>query len=280
MLTAQQDSNESGLRNALNAVFSPLSIEPCHNYTMGQQPLVAALNNQGKGLVVVDQHQQKCWLLSHAMQGERLFNKRDERTAKLVVSLYQLVARVSSAYEEGVQQERLRIRRDMHDDLGAKLLHLLHKTPDESKPLVREAIADLRNLLKNMEGDDLTLTAAIEHWHDETTRRCTDHNVRLEWQCNVEAKVLSMAKISELTRILREAVSNALRHSKSPYLRVTLESHNESLHLRVENEGVPLAEGGAPSGLRIMQERATKMAGRFELNQSNNTWQVKVSVPL
>ena len=89
----------------------------------------------------------------------------------------------------------------MHDDLGAKLLQLLHRSSDTTKPLVREAINDLRDLLKEMEGESLSLEAATLQWQEETLHRCKDHGAELVWQVRT-AGVLGASEFSELTRML------------------------------------------------------------------------------
>ena len=144
MLDAQNVSDSrSGVEEALQAVFDPLFMEPA--------PLASSqitIINKGQSLSVPEPLEQRSWLLHHPKHGERLFNRQDTRIASLVLSLHQLVSQAKLAHAKGAREERLRIRRDMHDDLGAKLLQLLHRSTDTTKPLVREAIHDLRDLLK------------------------------------------------------------------------------------------------------------------------------------
>ena len=65
---------------------------------------------------------------------------------------------------EGAQGERNRIRQDLHDDLGAKLLRLLHRSQSDNQPLVREAIRDLRQLLNTSLSGSVSLQAAVSNW--------------------------------------------------------------------------------------------------------------------
>ena len=120
-----------------------------------------SIEDNGNRLLVPDTGQPHHFELLHPHGGQRVFSRHDVDTGKLVLALHALVEQTRTAVEEGASEERKRIRRDMHDDLGAKLLHLLHKSPADSKPLVREAIVDLRDLLKAMEGHSLSLDAAV-----------------------------------------------------------------------------------------------------------------------
>ena len=169
----------------------------------------------------------------------------------------------------------------MHDDLGAKLLQLLHRSADTAKPLVREAIQDLRDLLKDMEGDALSLEAAILQWHEETLQRCDDHGATLTWQAEASHILLNAREFSELTRILREAVTNALKHGTTRSLAVTLGYQSSTLTLVVENDGVGADNpAGAVRGLDIMAGRARKLGGTCQSNNSSGRWQVELAVPL
>ncbi|AJD46850.1 sensor histidine kinase [Isoalcanivorax pacificus W11-5] len=277
MLTAQQaQQDQSGVEQALSAVFRPLVQE--------RLPVRAArcsVQDNGESLHVPDPVGPQTYLLRHAHEGERLFTRHDVEIASLVLSLHELVSQTRTARAEGASEERSRIRRDIHDDLGAKLLHLLHHCADDTKPLVREAIRDLRDLLRNMEGHSLSLEAAASQWHEETARRCADHTVTLQWQEDLAPTMLTASQFSEMTRILREAVSNALKHSATTTLNVTLHCDGEQVSLQVENDGLPASSECGPSrGLDIMTTRAMKLGGHCTHGAIEAGWRVQMQIPL
>lgn len=275
MLNSQRDATARGLEKALHAVFKPLVLARESTPNNATQ-----LAENGKSLLVYDSTAATSWRLEHAAGGERLFSRQDEHIANLVVSLHHLVQQVDVAYAEGALEERHRIRRDMHDDLGAKLLHLLHKSPAESQPLVREAIHDLRNLLRDMEGESLTLAAAAAHWYEETQRRCHDHGIELDWQAQVEAQQLNIQVLSELTRIIREAVSNALKHAATQRLRVQIDADEQGLNLVIQNNGViDAVQPKESGGLINMRMRAQKLGGTIAYQTVADNWLVKAAIP-
>ena len=278
MLNAQrEDQQKSGIEEALQAVFHPLSMTS----QPSQDDSGIAVLDKGRSLSVPGPLGKHTWLLHHANEGERLFSHQDMQTAGLVLSLYQLVGQVHAAHAEGVREERHRIRRDMHDDLGAKLLQLLHRSSDSTKPLVREAIGDLRDLLKDMEGESLSLEAAALQWREEAARRCRDHGVQLDWQARPVDALLDASSFGELTRILREAVTNALKHSHTSTLTVSLNGEGNQLTLVVENEWpAPDNAMGAVRGLEIMASRARKLGGSCRHDNTSGRWRVVLEVPL
>ena len=133
-------SEVSVLRQVSEAVFSPLGIEEVP--TVYSQ-VEASVNGDCLFIPLSGGSSLK---LSHAGQGRRLFSKRDTAQAKFILALYQLTTSSVTARQEGAMQERQRMKRDLHDDLGAKLLQLLHRSERSNQPLVREAIADLRKI--------------------------------------------------------------------------------------------------------------------------------------
>ncbi len=277
MLDAQhQENSEAGLEEALNAVFRPLSLKKQIRIS-GEISLL----DKGKSLYVPQATGQNAWILVHAQQGERLFNRHDIRTASWVLSLYQLTKQAQEAHDEGVRHERHRICCDMHDDLGAKLLQLLHRSPDNVKPLVREAMRDLRYLLTDLETGPLKLELAILRWREEIESRCQDSGIHLEWHSQPIDSLLNINTFSELTRILREAVSNALKHANTSVLNIAITNEDQQLKIVIINDGAISTKIVEDSrGLTIMRNRTQKLNGQCRYEIVGDCWQVTLEIPL
>ncbi|WP_326639854.1 GAF domain-containing protein [Streptosporangium sp. NBC_01755] len=68
-----------------------------------------------------------------------------------------------------------------------------------------------------------------------------------------------------LLAVLREALSNAVRHAKAGRIDVSVEALDDRLTLVVRDDGIGLAGDGRRSGLRNLQERAARLGGSFEI---------------
>jgi len=208
--------------------------------------------------------------------GARLFTAADFKTLDYVQQIVGLALQRIEARNQGIQVERDRIRRDMHDDLGATLLKLLHTSDGNTKPLVRNAIVDMRRLVSTLDNTPLGKHEAIANWRKEIEERCQIAQAKLDWFDDEETlpEFLSARTYANLSRILREAVSNALKYSHP--LAVTISFHKNTI--RISNPTVDdLAQHG--HGQRIMSERATEINATLTQGKEDTIHFVTVTIP-
>ena len=280
-LVAATHSNQLGLalREATAAVFAPLDISEAEGKLDAPR-----ITENGLCLQVPNPAHYSVLRLHHADQGARLFTSRDIETAALVLKLYRLVDESLTAHEQGARSERDRIRQDIHDDLGAKLLTLLHRSGSaDQQTLVREAIRDLRDLLSTMEGEEVSLEEACLQWEQEARQRCDASSVRLDWDISLHTPDAQMdqRRIGNLTRIIREAVSNALRHATPSRIHIRISERDGSLAVSIENDGVNpdnLVREGRGTG--IIRQRAARLGGVAGGGGQQTIWRVNVRIPL
>lgn len=248
--------------DALSAVFSPLSIEGTPG-AIAQ----ATIAEDGLALVVPDvRDTRQHLLLRHAGSGERLFTRDDLDALASLQELFELALERLRARDVGARLERERIRRDIHDDIGARLLTLLHRSPAENQPLVREAIDDLRVLVRSLEYDALPVGEALDGWQAEARKRCEHAGVSLDWQHEAirEDTLLGARQIANLTRVVREGISNALRHARPARIEVRVrQDARGQLTIRIHNDGqvAPLAQWPEGRGRQILRNRLAEIGG-------------------
>jgi signal transduction histidine kinase len=271
--TMSGQSEVAVLRQVAEAVFLPLDIE--------EAPLAYAqveVSSNGDCLYIPLSGGSSL-KLSHAAQGRRLFSKRDTTQAKFILALYQLTTSSVTARQEGALQERQRMKRDLHDDLGAKLLQLLHRSERNNQPLVREAIADLRNLLKNRPVEEKNTLLAVNGWREEAEVRCVDHQVELDWQQDIVPAPIAAKCFGHVTSVLRESLSNAVRHASNKAVKIRVNGNPDELQIVVSNQfqGRQTCEG---NGLENIRNRMLDAGGVCAISQNGNEWQVRLAVAL
>lgn len=278
-------SQEAQIRDnwpaALEAVYRPLLVEPGDS-----RAREAAIVEDGLALVVPDLHRDaRTLVLRNAAQGERLFTREDLATLKALQELFGLALDRLRERDAGARVERERIRRDVHDDIGAKLLSLLHSTPPDRQAVVREALDDLRMLLRALEQESVRLDDAVDGWQAEARKRCEGAGVALNWRGELGdfgARELSSRQAANLTRIVREAISNALRHAAPSRLDVEVHCAPDQLQVLLRNNGQvrPLHEWQSGRGRQIMLGRAGELDAQIDWRVDGGDCEVSLRVPL
>lgn len=170
--------------------------------------------------------------------------------------------------EQAASSERDRIFRDLHDDLGAKLLTLIHTSADqEQADLARSVLQDFRDILSRSTDASGSVLEVLAQIRDETEQRLFLAGVGLEWHqaADLPDPLLDSAQALHLFRIVREATSNALRHAQPSALRVRARAHDDLLVLDVTDDGVAAPEaGGLGRGMVNMRRRAAELHGSID----------------
>ena len=161
-------------------------------------------------------------------------------------------------------EERQRIYRDLHDDIGAKMLTLIHSLEnDEHADLARAVMQDLRDIGSRSAQADGSLLDILAQIRDETEQRLEILSVTLHWEQSDELPDphLDDGQALHLFRIVREAVTNALRHAHPHRIRIRSRQIGGDLVLDVTDDGPgpKLAQTGA--GTTAMRRRAEELHG-------------------
>jgi signal transduction histidine kinase len=268
----------------LMAVFSPLHMTRQHlAHSM-------AIGDAGQALYVPELSPSQAspttppqtFVLHHAARGQRLFNRQDIHTSQLLLQLAELALSVARARDTGARLERERIARDIHDDLGAKLLYLLQKSEPNQQIIVRETLDDLRYLLNSLDGEDITLDEALATWRVETSERALQQHTRLNWQAHIaDDRSLTAFEYHHLTRMLREAITNVFKHSQPSHLSVDIfHPSPDFLGITIRNDGPHTHNNsGGGRGLQNMQRRAQSLHGHISW-QRDHDYHLSIRVQL
>jgi two-component system, NarL family, sensor histidine kinase UhpB len=172
--------------------------------------------------------------------------------------------------EQVTEKERKRIAGDLHDDLGAKLLTIVHTSESERiSTLAREALEEMRLSVKGLTGKPVRLADALADWRAEVVSRLGQASIEADWRGPVEdtEQLLSARVFVQTTRILREAVSNIIKHSGASHCKVRLMVNERDFGVTVQDNGRGIAlelDGKLDRGhgMSSMKHRAKQMQGQ------------------
>ena len=225
--------------------------------------------------------------------------ERRRYVAALLQSEAQL--RELSAHLETVrEEEKARIAREVHDELGQMLTVLKLETSmcelayaqldpglNERLNSMKRLIAQLFQLVRDVATAlrppilDAGIASAIE-WQARRFEARTQIPCLVQVPDNLPA--LSDAKAIGLFRILQEALTNVMRHAQAHTVELTLVVEGADLRLTISDDGVGFvqAQGRAVSfGLVGMRERVLIMGGQLSLSSElGEGTTLSVTVPL
>jgi len=172
--------------------------------------------------------------------------------------------------EQVTQQERKRIAADLHDDLGAKLLTIVHTSESERiSTLAREALEEMRLSVRGLTGKPVKLIDALGDWRAEVVSRLTQAGIAADWTVPHDElpQTLSARAFVQTTRILREAVNNIIKHSGASRcsIRCALDGSDFKLAIQDNGKGIPLELDGRLDrghGMASMKHRAKQLHGQ------------------
>lgn len=248
-------------RECLRTTFDPLHIEPAET-----THAAVGVEEDGLCLRLPAVGDAGAWRLKYARGGRSLFGPRDAETAAELAGMLRHVIDSRHAYERGVRVERDRIARDIHDNIGAQLLSALHsREADRREIVLREALADLRGIINDAANPALGLEEALADLRHETADRAEAAGLALAWSARddragdaVPPKVLNV-----LRPLLRESVSNVLKHARARRVLVEIRREAAAMVLVVEDDGVGFDPGSIRPGhgLGNLRARAASLNG-------------------
>jgi signal transduction histidine kinase len=216
------------------------------------------------GLRLVQQHGRA---LHHAVQDKTVLEQRvREATAEIERNFRQMA---ELRVEQVTERERKRIAADLHDDLGAKLLTIVHTSDSERiSTLAREALEEMRLSVRGLSGRPVRLADALGDWRAEVVSRLGQAGIEGEWEAPEDLpQTLSARAYVQTTRILREATSNVIKHSGASHCMVTAAITEGDLLFVVQDngEGIGAEIDGRMDrghGLASMKNRAKQLNGQ------------------
>ncbi|MDQ3547322.1 MAG: histidine kinase [Chloroflexota bacterium] len=211
------------------------------------------------------------------------------RQAGVAAHAVRLTSELQQARErlvEAREEERRRLRRELHDGLGSQLVALnmelgtirreVERDPSvadahiqEVRAELRAAIASIRQIAHDLRPpvlDDLGLCAALQ----ARVRQYSSGHVAIALRLPDDLPALSAAAEVAIYRIVEEALTNVVRHAWASQCSLDL-AVTDGILLTIEDDGAGIpADRQAGVGMLSMRERAEELGGTFEVASASD----------
>lgn len=205
----------------------------------------------------------------------RHYHGRDLLLAHRLGTLFSLVYREWRRHAAGQQAERQRLSRRLDEEIAQPLRALAPEHPDETaRGAIVGALRELAAVQEALTGEAQALHRWLAGFGAESAERC--RQLGLEWQQALPPGVgptLSAEAVTQLRRLLREAVTNVLRHADARTLRLMAQALGDGgtlLCLKDDGRGFDPDAVVAGTGLNNMRRRALALGARIEWQRATD----------
>ena len=198
------------------------------------------------------------------------------------------------------EEERKRIARELHDELGQALTALkidldwlearcgntavrVTEKFSAMKILLGKTVESVRSIAEDLRPgmlDDLGLAAAIEWQVEKFQER---NNIQCELSMNRDEFELDDRVATSVFRIVQEALTNVVRHAGASKVHVVLEQRDDEIHLEISDNGKGFQVGPKKGsyGLLGIRERVNMLGGSVDIHSRPAAGtSVRASIPL
>jgi PAS domain S-box-containing protein len=212
---------------------------------------------------------------------------------------YKELQQLTSHLENIKEEERTRIARELHDEMGAMLaalkmrvawlasklpseLPVLREETSHISELVSDGVNTVRSIVRQLRPtllEDVGLDAAIE---DYVRQFRQNTHIECILELPEEGLTLEAEQSSAIFRILQESLSNIAKHAQASKVKILFTRHSNSLVMVVEDDGLGFVQTHKEKsfGLLGIRERALIVGGKAKISSMHGKGvQVSVTVP-
>lgn len=202
---------------------------------------------------------------------------------------------------ETEEQERMRIAKDIHDDLGSGLTKInflseviSHKAAalpevkansDAVQETARNMIGNMRDLIWALNPENTTLAGLIARMREYISDYLDDLPLDLQFSIpeNLPQEAISKESHRQLLMVVKEAFNNITKHAQASWVLFSVYLNNDTLYIAVSDDGVGLSPQttGTGNGLRNMKARMESIGGTAKIaGMPGKGVEVTFTVPL
>lgn len=193
------------------------------------------------------------------------------------------------AVRKAEENERVRMSKDIHDELGAKLSKInflselmvheksqnphITETAETIAETSRQIVTNMRDLIWVLNPENNTLSNLLAHLREYASDYLEDftNDVKLVFPDNPENTPISNESHREIVMTVKECLNNIVKHSHATSVEFYVSIDNTHLNILIKDNGTGIsAEKKTGNGLRNMKTRIQSLEGEMTINSSES----------
>lgn len=191
-----------------------------------------------------------------------------------------------------LEEERLRIARDLHDHLGPELslissrLDMMAYKEEEGQlgqlaDVTRGAMDQLRDTIWSIRGDAITLADFASKVREYANKRLAGTPIKFMDSCTDKYSELGPSQALNLFRVCQEAINNAAKYAKASQIILAISCSDDLvIHLKDDGIGFNTELNAQGYGIRNMRERVAELDGFFSLESKESGTSILIKMPI
>ena len=190
-----------------------------------------------------------------------------------------------------LQEQRLSISRDLHDNIGSQLTFIISSVDNikyafeiqnakldyklsSISNFAKSTIVELRDTIWAMNKSEITfedLQSRIHNFIDKAKEAKSE--IQFSFQVDKELNNRSFTSIEGMNiyRTIQEAINNSIKYSESKHIDIQAKSENDKIQITIKDDGKGFDKSTIEkgNGLQNMQKRIEEINGKFQIESSD-----------
>ena len=229
-------------------------------------------------------------------KNQKLKNKQQKQEYELTTAISKIET------QNKLQEQRLSISRDLHDNIGAQLTFIISSVEtlkqafnikDEKinsklssiSTFTKETITELRDTIWAMNHSEIDfneIRSRILNFVEKAQKSNDFINIIFERETALDSLKFTSVEGMNIYRITQEAVNNAMKYSDAKNINLTAKTIDNQIEIKItdDGKGFDTEEIELGNGIRNMQKRASELNADFEINsEKGNGTKIILRIP-
>ncbi|WP_256928775.1 tetratricopeptide repeat protein [Winogradskyella sp. HaHa_3_26] len=265
--------------------------------TVKRQKLIRNVLIAGFGLVLLTLIILRLFYIQR-LRVQKELSLQQEENAKQKISEMMKDHKLSviERYQEGQDEERSRLAREIHDGIGSDLAgikiafeHYVESNHDQSQSnriakAISSACVDVRSLshqLHPLSFSKIGFTSFLNDFIDQISTK-SPIEIQTFFFPEEEIDQLPELLLADAYRIVQELINNILKHAEATHADVQLTKHEDHLNIVINDNGKGFKKNKKQGiGLRNIKERLHKVEGDLDIDSSpGNGTSITINIPI